>query len=177
MGAGNVAVLIGDDGAPMATALARPRFAALRDDPGAADPHAVPVADRAALWAWYAERLVEHLEPVVAALAPVARRGPRALWASVEDVCSGYLHWLGEALRRRSSARADADRLLGVRPPLSGRAVFVEVPHPDGARTLVRRNGCCLSYAREDPDAVACITCPRVSAAERARRIGEIASG
>lgn len=114
---------------------------------------------------------MEHLEPVVEALAPVTRRGRRALWASVEDVCSGCLHWLGEALGPDDLARADADLLLGVRPPLRGRAVLVEVPRPDGGtRTLRRRNGCCLAYAREDPEAVACITCPRVSAAERARR-------
>jgi len=105
----------------------------------------------------------------VAALRPLTRRGARALWASVEDTCSGILLWIGQAVGEVPPARAWADALLGVEPPLSGRAVFLELAYGGGTTTIRGRNGCCLAY-RLDGGAT-CLTCPRTSMAERRRRM------
>jgi len=97
----------------------------------------------------------------VAALRPLTRRGARALWASVEDTCSGILLWIGEAIGEVRPARGWADVLLGVEPPLAGRAVFLELEHAGGITTIRGRNGCCLAYRLDGGRGATCLTCPR----------------
>ena len=168
---GNTAVRLDDEGEATGVAFARPLGAVLAGDEAAGDPLVAVVADRAALWGWFRRRLVGHLEPLVEALRPVTRRGHRALWASVEDTCSGYLDWLGESLGRGPEARAQAGLLLGVEPPLRGPAVFTEIAWSGGVEIVRERNGCCLSYARGGRDGRACFTCPRTTPEERLERL------
>lgn len=168
---GNVAVRFDDEGGATGVAFRRPLGAVLAGDVAAGDPLADVVPDRAALWGWFRRRLVGHLEPVVEALRPVTRRGARALWASVEDTCSGYLDWLGESLGRGPEAREQAGLLLGVEPPLRGSALFTEIAWSGGVEIIRERNGCCLSYVREGRGGRACFTCPRTTMQERLERL------
>lgn len=166
----HVALRIGGEGVVTAVALAG-AFGALSGDGDAGHRDVTVLADRAALWRWWRRRLVAHLDPLVAALCAVTGRGPRALWACVEDACSGALHELGGALDRTERARADAALLLGAEPPLRGPAAFTALAWSGGVRTVRHRNGCCLSRLREGRDGRACFTCPLTTAAERVRRL------
>lgn len=156
---GNVAVRLGEDGG-----IAAMRF---RSGHGA-----MSCGDMDHVYAWLRRRLVEHLEPVVARMRAVTRRGERALWACVEDSCAGAFLWLGDALSESERARADADRLLGVEPPLRLPAQFVEVPYSRGVDVIRARRGCCLSYRRPGHESC-CFTCPRTTTGERVRRLEE----
>lgn len=150
---------LGPDGYADGLAYTSPRFAALSDDPDAGHRHAVALADEGALLAWLRRGLVDHLEPIVGALAPRAGRGRRALWASVEDCCSDALTWLGDVLGAGDAARAQADLLLGVEAPLHGRARYRAVGTGAGASVVRERVGCCQSFRR--PGHAECPTCPR----------------
>lgn len=167
---GNAVVHLAPTGRPDAIAFRAPVCAGMHGD-GARGAGVVKADGPAALWTWFRERLVRHLEPLVEALVPVTGRGRRALWASVEDACAAYLNWLGGALGRREDARAHLDHLLGV-APLRRRARFEDVPLADGTASVHVRNGCCLGYRRE-AEPVMCTSCPLMGAAERMRRLAE----
>lgn len=156
-------VRVGPHGYADGLAYRSARFAALPGDPDARHGHALVVADEGAQLAWLRRGLVDHLEPVVAALAVRSRRGPRALWASVEDCCSAALTRLGDLLGAGDAARAQADLLLGVEPPLRGRARYRLV---DGT-VVHERVGCCQSFRR--PAGAVCPGCPRARGAREAR--------
>ncbi|PNE32676.1 iron-sulfur protein [Streptomyces eurocidicus] len=146
-------------------------FACLPDDPAAALPGAVAVADEEALRAWAREVLAEHLTPVLGAFRPRMRRGPRAVWGmATDEVAEGLWHvagLLGEAPR----ARRELELLLpGATPPYVGGASFRTLSGTRGESFPTRdRAGCCLFYTLRPEDA--CLTCPRTSDAERIRRM------
>ena len=173
LGAGNVALRRDDPGDPDAVAFATACFAALPGDAAARAAGATIVDDDRALAAWLRAGIVGHLAPLVAALRERCRRGERALWASVEDTCSGLLLWTGESLGDPAAACGLAGLILGAEPPLAGPAVYVEVTHAGGSELLRHRNGCCLAFRCENGDGVACLTCPRTSMDERRRRLSE----
>jgi len=116
------------------------------------------------------EVVADHHRPLVEALGPVLRRGPRAAWGTVADDLLSGVWWLGRLLDVERRAVAAAEALLPTpSPPFPGRADFREIVDADGATHLTRtRVACCLRYVAE-PDA--CLTCPRVADAERRVRL------
>jgi hypothetical protein len=167
-----VALRLGEGSELTGVAYLAPRFGVLLDDAAATGPAALPFATEAELMAWFRRRLVRHVGPLIAELVPRTRRGPRALWASVEDILSGILHWLGEALDCAEWARGQADLLLGVEAPLGGRTRWRALEHPGGIERFRERNGCC-QYFRKGTEHGACFTCARTSDEERLRRLTE----
>lgn len=168
--ADNVALRFDADGEGAEVSYVTARFAALRGDGGAGVPEAIIVRDETALLAWFRRRLTHgHLDAVIEHLAPRSGRTTRALWASVEDVCSGVFGMYGDELGCGDWARGQADVLLGVEAPLSGRARYRELRWSGGTDVIRERNGCCQSL-RRGSDARSCLTCTRTSQAERVRR-------
>jgi hypothetical protein len=163
------AVRLGDGSQLAGVAYLAPRVGVLEAVDGESADAALPFATEAELLAWFRRRLVRHVAPLVAELAPRSRRGRRALWASVEDTLSGILVWLGEALGCAEWAFGQAGLLLGAEAPLDGGFRPRRLEHPGGVRRFRERNGCC-QYFRTG---AACFTCPRTSDEERVRRLAE----
>ncbi|WP_370410401.1 (2Fe-2S)-binding protein [Streptomyces fradiae] len=146
-------------------------FACLPDDPAAGTAAARLVGHENELRAELRAAVVDHVRPLLAAIGPTIRRGPRALWGMVaDDLLSGIWH-LGRMLGQEERAVREATELLPTAiPPFPGGADFRRLSGRDGHRHPTRtRAGCCLYYTIE-PDR-ACLTCPRTCDAERLRRI------
>lgn len=114
--------------------------------------------------------VVDHHVPLLEALAPFLRRGPRAAWGMVADDLVSGVWWLGRLLGDETAGVEAATRLVpSAEPPLPGGADFWSLVADDGGEHVTRtRVACCLRYAIE-PDA--CITCPRTSEQERRTRL------
>lgn len=129
-----------------------------------------PVADLAALRAQARRVLVDQLTPVVAGFGPLLRRGAQASWRLVADELVGAVWYVGRVLGRSDWAAAEAGALLpGRTPPLVTAAAFREVSLEDRTALTRTRASCCLFYTL--PDVVDCLTCPRVSEAQRLERL------
>lgn len=116
--------------------------------------------------------VVAHAAPVLEAFRPALKRGDRALWGMVtDDLASGIWH-LGRTLGEEERAVAAASAVLpGGTPPLPGAAAFRRLPAAEQPGPLTRtRLGCCLYYTIRPAET--CLTCPRVTDAERLRRLG-----
>ncbi|QNP74521.1 (2Fe-2S)-binding protein [Streptomyces roseirectus] len=113
-----------------------------------------------------------HMAPVLAAFAPLTRRGSRALWGMVGDDLVSGLWYLGRVLGREDDGiRAASELLPGPVAPYPAGAGFRNLVAPDGSCHPTRtRAGCCMFYAIRPAEA--CGTCPRTSDAERLRRLG-----
>ncbi|GHA01915.1 (2Fe-2S)-binding protein [Streptomyces purpurascens] len=155
------------------TITPEPRVACLPGDPVAALPGAVTVAGEEALRAELRAAVADHMRPLLTALGPAVRRGPRALWGMVGDDLVSGIWYLGRTLGREEDAVRTATALLPepVSPYPSG-ADFRLLTGTDGRRHTTRtRAGCCLYYAIRPDEA--CGTCPRVCDTERLRRLEE----
>ncbi|MEV6329364.1 (2Fe-2S)-binding protein [Streptomyces sp. NPDC051909] len=146
-------------------------FACLPDDPMAGSPEAHVVGHEEALRAELRAAVVDHVRPLLAAIGPSVRRGPRALWGMVADDLISGVWYLGRALDQEERAvRAATELLPTAIAPFPGGADFRRLAGREGRRYPTRtRLGCCLYYAIE-PDR-ACLTCPRTCDAERLRRL------
>ncbi|MEU3601862.1 (2Fe-2S)-binding protein [Streptomyces sp. NPDC006798] len=148
-------------------------FVCLPDDPAAGLPGVTVAPDENALRHRLRETVADHVRPLLAALGPRLRRGPRALWGMVgDDLVSAVWH-TGRMLGDEERAVYEAGLLLpGPVGPFHGGADFRRLTGRDGRSYPTRtRRGCCLYYAIR-PDA-ACATCPRTDDAERLRRLEE----
>lgn len=114
--------------------------------------------------------VVAHHAPLLDALSPFLRRGPRAAWGMVADDLVSGVWWLGRLMGDEAAGVEAATRLLpSAEPPLPGGAAFRSLVADDGSEHVTRtRVSCCLKYAIE-PDA--CLTCPRTSEQERRTRL------
>lgn len=114
--------------------------------------------------------VVAHHAPLIDALAPHLRRGPRAAWGTVADDLVSGVWWLGRLKGDEAAGVAAAARLVSAaEPPLPAGAGFRTLVADDGSAHLMRtRVACCFRYAIE-PDA--CTTCPRTTDAERRARL------
>ncbi|MDQ0993753.1 (2Fe-2S)-binding protein [Streptomyces sp. V3I7] len=148
-------------------------FACLPGDPAAALPGAVVVPDEEALRARVRASVAEHLEPVLAAFGPRARRRGRALWGmATDDLVEGLwyvAHLLGEPEHERVVRELEL-LLPGATAPYVGSAAFRELTGPDGEPLPTRdRASCCMFYTVRPEDT--CATCPRTCDTERVARL------
>jgi hypothetical protein len=146
-------------------------FACLPDDPAAELPGARVLPHAEALRAELRAAVADHVRPLLAAIGPQLRRGPRALWGMVgDDLVSGIWH-LGSVLgQERGAVRAAGELLPGPVPPFPGGAGFRQLTGREGQSYTTRtRLGCCLYYTIRPAEA--CGTCPRTCDTERLRRL------
>ncbi|MCW8381715.1 (2Fe-2S)-binding protein [Streptomyces justiciae] len=146
-------------------------LACLTDDPMAAHPGVLTLPQEEQLRAQLRMGLAEHMRPLLAAIAPVARRRSRALWGMVSDDLVSALWYLGRMLGQEGAAIRAATEVLPVAvPPYPSGADFRYLAGADGRRHATRtRTGCCMFYAIRPAEA--CSTCPRTCDAERLRRL------
>ncbi|MBM9623178.1 (2Fe-2S)-binding protein [Streptomyces zhihengii] len=146
-------------------------FACLPDDPAAALPGVRVVHDEEALRAELRVAVTGQVRPLLAALGPRLRRGPRALWGMAGDDLVSAVWYLGRMLGEEEHAvRAAGELLPGPLGPFPGGADFRTLTGRDGRRHPTRtRLGCCLHYTVAPAEA--CATCPRTCDAERLRRL------
>lgn len=111
-----------------------------------------------------------HHAPLLEALGPHLRRGPRAAWGTVADDLVSGVWWLGRLLEDEEAGIAAATELLpSPLAPYPGGAAFRPIVADDGSRHMTRnRVACCFRYTVE---AEACLTCPRTAEAERRARL------
>ncbi|MGI5346834.1 iron-sulfur protein [Streptomyces sp. CA-250714] len=148
-------------------------FSCLADDEAARDglPGARTLVDAEALRAELRSAVADHLRPLLTAIAPEVRRGPRALWGMVEDDLISGIWYLGRMLGEEENAiRAATELLPGPVPPFPGGAAFRHLTGDSGRTYPTRtRLGCCLYYTIGP--AQPCLNCPRTTDAERLRRL------
>ncbi|MFF4173115.1 iron-sulfur protein [Streptomyces sp. NPDC001744] len=148
-------------------------FACLPDDPaaGEAPTPGVRAVGREALRAELRAAVADHVGPLLTAIAPHVRRGPRALWGMAGDDLLSGVWYLGRVLGQEDRAVNAATELLPTAvAPFPAGADFRRLAGRDGRRYPTRtRTGCCLYYALDA--ARPCGTCPRTGDAERVRRL------
>ncbi|MFE9771669.1 iron-sulfur protein [Streptomyces sp. NPDC005931] len=146
-------------------------FACLPDDPASGTAGARIVGHEEELRAELRAAVVDHVRPLLAAIGPSIRRGPRALWGMVADDLLSGVWYLGRILDQEEHAvRAVTELLPTAIAPFPGGADFRRLTGRGGRQYPTRtRLGCCLYYTI-DPDR-ACLTCPRTGDAERLRRL------
>lgn len=150
-------------------------FSCLPDDPAAGLPGVRVLRDAAALRDTLRTAVADQVRPLLAAMGPRLRRGPRALWGMVTDDLISGVWYAGRMLGDEERAIRAADALLpGAVGPFPGGADFRVLTGGDGRTYPTRtRMGCCLYYTIRPAEA--CGTCPRVPDAERLRRFEETA--
>lgn len=141
------------------------------DDQLALLPGVLTLPQEAELRARLRMSVAEHMRPLLAAIAPVARRRSRALWGMVGDDLVSGIWYVGRMLGEETAAvRAATEVLPGSVPPYPDGAAFRDLVGADGRRHTTRtRTGCCMFYAIRPAEA--CVTCPRTGDAERLRRL------
>ncbi len=112
-----------------------------------------------------------HAESFLATYAPLTRFGRRTCWAAVTDAVDTAFLTAGWVSGAPGRAAEEAVAVLGDNDvawvPGAGGSTLHQVTDRRGRRHWTRRrHGCCFLYRL--PDTAACLTCPRVSDAERA---------
>ena len=151
----------------------RPDLTCLPGDPAAAFPGALTAPHEEVLRAELRVAVADHMGPLLSAIAPHIRRGPRALWGMVTDDLVSGIWYLGRMLGEEADAVRAATALLpSAVAPFPGGAEFRHLTGSDGRQHTTRtRMGCCMYYTIRPAEA--CATCPRTCDAERLRRIEE----
>ncbi|TGB14752.1 iron-sulfur protein [Streptomyces sp. MZ04] len=146
-------------------------FACFPDDPAAGLPGVRVLPDEESLRTELRAAVVAHMRPLLDAIGPQLRRGPRALWGMAGDDLISGIWYVGRMLGQEEESLRAVDALLpGPVAPFPGGAAFRHLTTRDGMRHPTRtRLGCCLYYTI--PAAEACGTCPRVCDSERLRRV------
>lgn len=147
------------------------RFACLPDDPAAGAPGARVVPDEEALRGQVRSTVVACLDGLLEGFRGRTRRGTRALWGTVTDEITEGLWYSGHLLGEERRAVREAGELLpgGIGPYARG-AAFRTLTGAGGEGPTTRdRASCCLFYTLRPEDT--CVTCPRMSEAERVARL------
>ncbi|NEB03573.1 (2Fe-2S)-binding protein [Streptomyces sp. SID13726] len=146
-------------------------LACLTDDRLALYPGVLTLPQQDQLHARLRMSVADHMRPLLAAIAPVARRRSRALWGMVGDDLVSGIWYLGRMLGQEAAAvRAATEVLPAAVPPYPDGADFRRLVAEDGSRHTTRtRTGCCMFYAIRPAEA--CVTCPRTADAERLKRL------
>ncbi|GLF93321.1 (2Fe-2S)-binding protein [Streptomyces yaizuensis] len=151
-------------------------FSCLPDDPAAGLPGVRVMSGEASLRDELRAAVADHVRPLLAAIGPRVRRGPRALWGMVTDDLVSGIWYVGRVLGEEDRAVREAEALLpGAVGPYPGGAAFRRLTGREGRSYPTRtRMGCCLFYAIRPAEA--CATCPRTDDTERLRRLEGTAS-
>ncbi|WP_327699424.1 (2Fe-2S)-binding protein [Streptomyces sp. NBC_00459] len=149
----------------------RSSLSCLPDDPAATLPGVTVLPHEEALRTELRSAVADHMAPLLTALGPITRRGPRALWGLVSDDLVSGIWYLGRVLGREDDAvRAATGLLPSAVSPYPGGADFRHLTDTSGRRHPTRtRTGCCLYYTIRPDEA--CSTCPRTCDTERLRRL------
>lgn len=159
-----------------AIALRPGRFWCLPGDPDARHADAVVVPDEAALAGVLRRQVVAHAARFLRSYAPTVRFGRRTLWAAVTDVLDAGLLLAGSSRGDLAAGVADARLVLAERfEPLTSASSTRALVDEHGRTHWTRQRGSCCFYYALPGVTRACITCPRVDDAERARMLGELA--
>jgi hypothetical protein len=154
---------------PSDVALLDAQFCCLPDDPAAGTAKTVVVPDAQALAAALRAEVAAHGASFVRAYRPSVRFGRRMLWAAVTDALDRGV-WQPAAQRGDPGlGAADAALVLPSRlPPFTSASTVHRLRAGDGQLHWTRvRQSCCFYYKLpgvEHP----CLTCPRLSPAQRA---------
>lgn len=161
-------------------AFADSAYVVLPDDPAAADPQAIVVPDRAALYAHWARATTSVLTPLLDSVASQGRFGRRGLWANGVVDCAVAT---ATGLSRRHPE--DTDRLVAVTTALldaldrltrasSPRARLFPVLWREKTYLFDVKSACCLLYKTVLPHARQagsyCTGCPLIGDDDRAAR-------
>ena len=151
-------------------ALRPGRFWCLPSDPDAGHPDAVPVPDEASLGAVLRHEVIAHATRLLAVYGPQVRFGRHTQWAEVTDRLDKALLLAGHSFGSAQAGAADARLVLADgKKPLTSASRIRQVTDDRGRTHWTRRRGsCCFLYALPGV-AHPCASCPRLSAAERAR--------
>lgn len=142
-------------------ALNPDRVSVLTSDPAGPGPGIREVAGDDALRAELRAAVAAHLEPVLAAFAPLLRRRPRSLWGLATDELAEGIWYLGGRLGETARAAEAANALLpGGTAPYRGAAGFRPDAAVGGGGAARTRVGCCLVYTLRPEDV--CGGCPRL---------------
>ncbi|MFQ6031130.1 MAG: IucA/IucC family C-terminal-domain containing protein, partial [Dehalococcoidia bacterium] len=145
------------------TALNRPGFTALPDDPASGHPDAQVVPDEAALYARLKEWLFDsNLELVVPSLHRAARASLKVSWNAVASSCAQVFHRLYNLVEEPDTVVRDAEAFFGDPSSPAYRQVTMEVIEHRGKRGyFARRAGCCLWWRVSKDYCSGCILLPR----------------
>jgi hypothetical protein len=151
-------------------ALRPGRFWCLPGDPDAGHPDAVPVPDEASLAAVLRREVIAHATRFLTVYGPQVRFGRHTQWAAVTDRLDKALLLAGQSFGSAQAGAADARLVLADGDkPLTSASRICEVTDDRGRTHWTRRRGsCCFLYALPGVGHP-CASCPRLSAAERAR--------
>ncbi len=157
------------------TALSRPRFAALLDDPAAGHPDALIVPDEAALYARLKEWLFEsNLELVVPSLHRAARASLKVSWNNAATSCAGVFCRLYDLVEDPETVVRSAEAFFGDQSSPVYRQVTLEVVEHGGKRGyFTRRSGCCLLWRAEKSNGY-CSDCILLTREQQDQRIRQI---
>ncbi|RNL70178.1 (2Fe-2S)-binding protein [Streptomyces sp. I6] len=152
-------------------------FACLPGDPAAGLPGVRVLPHEEALRTELRSGFAGHVRPLLTAIAPRVRRGPRALWGMAGDDLVSGVWYLGRMLgEEERGVRAASELLPGPVAPFPGGADFRRLAGREGRTYPTRtRTGCCLYYTIRPAEA--CGTCPRTGDTERLGRLENDASG
>jgi hypothetical protein len=162
-------------GVPQQVALHPGRFWCLPQDPAAGHPDAVPVPDEATLGAILREEVIAHATSMLAVYRPQLRFGRRTQWATVTDVLDISLLRAGRAFGSPQAGARDAQLVLGAGDkPLTSASTIYPVTDEHGRTHWIRRRGsCCFRYAVPGVPRP-CVSCPRLSEADRVRILNSL---
>lgn len=158
-----------------------PRVAVLAQDPAAGQPDTVVLADPVSLRAWWAERTVAAVEPLLDAVGQRLGSARRGLWGSVADRVAGV--WLAAARAANRPGEVAWAEAMGLLDALAEHApVRLSRPSPfpvaasaAGQAWFPVRGTCCLYYLTvEAPDPCGdgyCTTCPFTDPGHRERKL------
>ena len=133
------------------TALNRPTFAALPDDPAAGHPDADVVPDEAALYARLKEWLFDsNVQVVIPSLRRAARSSLKVSWNAVASSCAQVFHRLYYLVEEPEMVVRYAENFFDDPSSPAYRQVAMQVIEHQGERGYFgRRAGCCLWWRGE----------------------------
>ncbi|MCW4353107.1 (2Fe-2S)-binding protein [Hoyosella sp. YIM 151337] len=160
---------------PDGLALARPEFWCLASDPDATHPDATVVASAHHLAAVLRQQVSAHARDFLAAYEPRVRIPRR-------HRLGAFFDGLDTALSMARTTPAEAIELGHVVLPKDTTdfpfgSTLYRVHDAQGREHLTRTRVSCCYYFKVSDGGIACATCPRTSAAERAERVVAFAGG
>lgn len=156
------------------TALNRPSFAALPNDPASGHPDAQVVLDEAALYARLKEWLFEsNFQLVIPSLHRAARASLKVSLNAVASHCAGVFCRLYDLAEEPELVVRDAEAFFGdPSSPVYGQVTLEAVEHRGKRVYFARRAGCCLLWRAERSNGY-CSDCILLTHEQQDQRIRE----